>query len=201
MVAIVRTEWSGTSGGPGVTQMALLGAAGGEWNPAGTQAAVNAVRTFWDSNKANLPDELKLTVSPIIDVYDTVTGDLTASYVAGTAPLTVTGTGTTGYAGGVGLKITWNTGQIRNGRRVRGSTFIVPIISSLFSTTGTVTPTVQTTITGTATTLINSLNAGSTPLGVWSRPFNGVNPRVGFATEVKQGICSTKSAILRGRRD
>jgi hypothetical protein len=201
MVAIVRTEWSGTSGGPGLTQMALLGAAGGEWNPSATQAAVNAVRAFWDGQKANLPDELKLNVLPVIDVYDTVSGDLTASYVAGTVPVTVQGTGAGGYAGGVGVKLTWNTGQIRNGRRVRGSTFIVPIISGLFSTTGTVTGAVQTTISTAGQSLISALNAAGTPLAVWSRPFNGPNPRVGFATEVIQGVCSSKSAILRGRRD
>jgi len=201
VVAIVRTEWSGTSGGPGLTQMALLGAAGGEWNPSGTQSAVNAVRAFWESIKGNLPDELKLTVSPVIDVYDRVSGDLTASYVAGTAPLTVVGTSTVGYAGGAGLKVTWNTGQIRNGRRVRGATFIVPVANSCFSPTGTIQQATQTSITAAATTLLSSLGAGSTPMGVWSRPFNGDNPRAGFATEVTQGLCSTKTAILRGRRD
>lgn len=201
MVAIVRTEWSGTSGGPGLTQMALLGAAGGEWNPSGAQAAVNAVRAFWDSQKANLPDELRLTVSSTIDVYDRVTGDLTASYVAGTAPLVVAGTSAGGYAGGAGLKVTWNTGQIRNGRRVRGSTFIVPIAATSFTATGTVAPTTMAQVNLSATNLIAALNAASTPLAVWSRPFNGVNARVGFATEVVQGVCSSKSAILRGRRD
>jgi hypothetical protein len=159
------------------------------------------VRTFWDSQKGILPDELKLTVSPIIDVYDRVTGDLTASYVAGTAPLVVAGTSATGYAGGAGVKVTWNTGQIRNGRRVRGSTFIVPTSSSIFGPTGTVVAGNMTSINASATALISTLNAAATPLAVWSRPFNGDNARVGFATEVIQGLCSSKSAILRGRRD
>lgn len=201
MVAIVRTEWAGTSGGPGLTQFAVLGAAGGIWNPSGTQSAVNAVRTFWDSLKANLPDEVKLTVSPVIDDYDTVTGDLMGSYVAGTAPLVVAGTSSSGYAGGAGGKMIWNTGQIRNGKRVKGSTFIVPLSLGVFSTTGSVGTTFVSLANTSAASLLSQLAAGGTSLAVWSRPGTPEKPRAGFATEVLTGSLSNKSAILRGRRD
>lgn len=201
MVAIVRTSWSGTSGGPGLTQFAVLGAAGGIWNPSGTQAAVNAVRTFWDALKSNLPDELKLDVSPVIDDYDTVTGDLVGSYVAGTAPLQVAGTSAGSYVGGAGAKVTWNTGQIRNGKRVKGSTYLVPISNGVFGATGTVGPTAVTTINLAASNLLSQLAAGGTSMAVWSRPGPPARPRAGFATEVLTGTCNLKSAILRGRRD
>lgn len=201
MVAIVRTEWSGTSGGPGLTQFALLGAAGGDWNPSGAQSAVNAVRTFWGALTGYLPDELKLNVLPVIDVYDTITGELIASHVAATVPAQVAGISTGGYAGGAGVKVNWQTGQIRNGRRVRGSTFIVPIASGTFGTTGQVLPAAQTAINSAATTLISQLNGAGSPLGVWSRPRVIPTPRGGYATEVITGTTSNKSAILRGRRD
>lgn len=200
-VGIVRTEWSGTSGGPGLTQIAVIGAAGGDWNPTGTQSAVNAVRAFWDAIKGNMPDELRLQVSPIIDVYDRVTGDLVDSYVAGTSPGVVAGTSTAGYAGGAGFKVTWNTGQIRNGRRVRGSTFVVPAAATVFATTGQVGATTSTQANTAAAALLSQLSAGGTPMAIWSRPKIGVNARAGFATEVIAGVCSAKSAILRGRRD
>lgn len=200
-VAIVRTEWSGTSGGPGLTQMAILGAAGGDWNPSGAQNAVNAVRSFWDSLKSFLPDEVKLQVMPIVDVYDRVTGDLVDSNVAATAPLSVQGTATGGYAGGAGLKVSWNTNQIRQGRRVRGSTFIVPVANTAFSLTGNIAAGAQTTVTTSAQALIAALNSGATPLGVWSRPGPPSKPRAGFATEVLTGTCSSKTALMRGRRD
>lgn len=201
MVAIVRTAWSGTSGGPGLTQFAVLGAAGGIWNPSGTQSAVNAVRTFWDSIKALLPDELKLDISPVIDDYDTVTGDLVGSYVAGTAPVQVIGTSAQSYVGGAGAKITWNTGQIRNGKRVKGSTFLVPIASTVFGPTGTVSVASITTVNTAANTMLSQLAAGGTSLAVWSRPGPPSKPRAGFATEVLTGSVNNKSAILRGRRD
>lgn len=201
IIGIVRTEWSGTSGGPGLSQMAVMGAAGGDWNPSGAQTAVNAVRAFWQAHAADLPDELRLTVSPVVDTYDRVTGDLFSSTVAGTAPAVVVGTSTAGYAGGAGLKVTWNTNQIRNGRRVRGSTFIVPISAAVFTAVGTI-GTVRINGTNTAAaTLISQLNAGGTPLAVWSRPRTGINARAGYATEVVTGSSSTKTAILRGRRD
>lgn len=201
MVALVRTEWSGTSGGPGLSQMAILGAAGGIWNPDGTQGAVNAVRTFWDSLKSYLPDELRLTVSPVVDDYDEITGQLRASFVAGAAPNVVAGTSATGYAGGAGLKVTWNTGQIRNGRRVRGSTFIVPIANTVFTSNGTIGTAQMTSINTAAATMLAQLTAAGTSMAVWSRPVTSPVPRGGSVHEVLTGSCSSKTAILRGRRD
>lgn len=201
MVAIVRTMWDGTSGGPGLTQFALLGAAGGGWNPGGTQGAVSAVRTFWDSIKALLPDELRLTVSPVIDEYNELTGELTNSYVAGTTPTVVAGTSATSYAAGAGAKITWNTNQIRNGRRVRGSTFIVPLAAANYTITGTISTTAIASLNNSAGNMLTGLGANSTPMAVWSRPIVGPNARAGFNTEVATGTCGSKTAILRGRRD
>jgi hypothetical protein len=201
LIAIIRSEWSGTSGGPGLSQMAVMGAAGGDWNPNGAQAAVNAVRAFWNARAGDLPDEVRIQVSPVVDTYERETGVLVSSSTAATVPAIVAGTNTLGYAGGAGLKITWNTNQIRNGRRVRGSTFVVPISAGVFSAVGTVGGTTASGFNAAAATLISSLNAGGTPLAVWSRPRTGIDARAGFATEVIQGTCSSKSAILRGRRD
>lgn len=201
MVAILRTEWSGTSGGPGVTQIALLGAAGGIWNPTGAQAAVNAMRAFWFSQVAMLPNELTLTVSPVIDDYDVVTGDLVGSYTAATPPAPVAGGSAGNYAAGAGYKVTWNTGQIRNGRRVRGSTFVVPAASGVYDANGRISTATINSVNGYAATLISALASAETSMGVWSRPWETPNPRTGFATQVVSGACSTKTAILRGRRD
>ena len=47
------------------------------------------------------------------------------------------GSGQGGFAAGVGARVVWETGAVRNGRRVRGSTFVVPIWSSAYETNGT----------------------------------------------------------------
>lgn len=204
MVALVRTAWSGTSGGPGVTQIALLGAAGGTWNPGGEQAAVNAMRAFWDSIKTILPNELTLTVSPVVDWYDRETGELQGSNVAPTAPAVVIGTGTGSYAGGAGLKVAWETGQVRDGRRVRGASYIVPCDIVAFNNLGQTATGVRTTVNTAAAALITAFTSGGSSMAVWSRPRDAsatLPARAGAAYQVTQGICSSKSAILRGRRD
>lgn len=179
----------------------MLGAAGGDWNPTGAQTAVNAVRAFWSSVAALLPDEVRIQVNPVVDTYERTTGELFSSHVAATAPLVVAGTATGSYAGGAGAKITWNTSQVRNGRRVRGSTFIVPIAATAYTANGTIGATQQTSMNNAASALISTLSQGGTPLAVWSRPRELPEPRVGFATEVLTGSAGTKTAILRGRRD
>lgn len=204
MVALVRTAWSGTSGGPGVTQIALLGASGGIWNPGGEQTAVNAMRAFWDSIKALFPDELVLTVSPVVDYYNTQTGVLLGSNIAATPPTSVGGTSGAAYAGGAGFKVAWETGQIRDGRRVRGATYVVPAASTIFSGTGTVGSASRTTVNTAAATFISAITAGTMSVGVWSRPREAtetLEERAGAAYQASSGVCSTKSAILRGRRD
>lgn len=201
MVALVRTEWSGTSGGPGLTQLAVLGAAGGIWNPGGTQGAVDSVRAFWDSLKGLLPNELSLQVSPVIDDYDTNTGELVGSFVAATTPTQVLGTSATNYAAGAGFKVTWNTGSIRDGRRVRGSTFVVPAASGVYDTSGLITSAAKTTVNTAAAALILALDTADTSLAVWSRPRELPTVRTGLAYDVETGSCSSKTAILRGRRD
>lgn len=204
MVALVRTTWSGTSGGPGITQMAVLGAAGGIWNPGGEQAAVNAVRSFWDGIKSYLPNELTLTVSPVVDWYDRATGELMGSNIAATAPGTVTGTGVGSYAGGAGIKVTWETGQVRDGRRVRGATYVVPCDVAAFTNTGTVGTSAKASVNTAAAALITAFSTASLSMGVWSRPREAsatLTARDGAAFQVTAGVCSSKSAILRGRRD
>jgi len=201
IVGIVRSEWSGTTGGPGLTQFAVQGAAGGDWNPTGAQTAVNAVRAFWAALASNFPDEIRIQVNPVVDTYNAVNGELFSSHVAGTAPAVVAGTSTAGYAGGAGCKVTWNTSQIRNGRRIRGATFLVPMSAAVFTANGTVGGVAISTINTAASNMISALAAGATPMAVWSRPRIVPEPRDGFSTEVLTGSAGTKSAILRGRRD
>lgn len=201
MVAIVRTEWDGTSGGPGLTQLAFLG--NGEFTAANAQAAVNAVRKFWDSLKTYLPDELRLNVMPTVDIYNEANAELTGSVVAPVVPLQVAGTSASGYAGGAGFKLNWNTGIIRNGRRVRGATFVVPASLTCFNSTGTIINTTVNAVNIAANTLMADVTAGGTALLVWSRPLvkDDVIIRGGATAGVISGTCGPKSAIMRGRRD
>jgi hypothetical protein len=184
--------------------MAVLGAAGGEWNPSGAQTAVNAVRKFWNSCAAQLPDEIRIQVDPVVDTYVQEDAELFSSNTAASTPGVVAGTSAAGYGGGMGVKITWNTNQVRFGRRVKGSTFIVPCAGGVWTAAGTIGTVAAQTFNTAAADLITDLTAGGTSLAVWSRPREAtetLEARAGFATQVASGNVGMKSAILRGRRD
>jgi hypothetical protein len=65
----------------------------------------------------------------------------------------------------VGTRVSWQTNSIHNGRRVRGSTFIVPIASQFYTDQGLISP---------ANLAVLDLAAGelrqNTNIGVFSRP-------------------------------
>jgi len=198
-IAIVRTEWSGTSGGPGLTQMCIDAFI--PITTAQAQAWVDAVRAFWLAQAALLPNELTLTVSPAVDFYVTETGELDGTTIAATAPAAVLGSSAATYSGGAGYKVTWETNQVKNGRRVRGNTYVVPAAGGVFTATGTVSSAAQTTVNNAAATLIAAIEEPAVNLSVWSRPKEIPVVRAGDSTPVVIGQCSTKSAILRSRRD
>lgn len=200
-VGIVRTEWAGTTGGPGLTQLAIAEGAGGFWTATQAQNAVDAVHDFWEDLIAYLPNEISLTIDPVVDLYDETTAELVASEVAPVAPGVVTGINTSAYAMASGLKINWNTGVIRFGRRVKGSTFIVPAGSSVYTNTGTVDSVVATAFNTAANLLRTTLIGDSLKLVVWSRPKELPVARPGAISDIISGATSPKGAILRGRRD
>lgn len=202
VVALVRTSWLGTSGGPGLTQLAIEGITDPHtWDAAAAQIAVDAVRTFWDSIKANMPNELTFTVSPVVDVYNIISGDLVGSYSAATPPTSVLGTDTGVYSMASGAKINLNTGVIRFGRRVRGAIYLVPMASLQTTNTGTVASTARTTFNNAVNTMRGTLVAANKQLVVYSRPRVLPTPRDGATSPVTGAETSEKTAVLRGRRD
>lgn len=206
MVHIVRTNWSGTSGGPGLTQLAIdtTDPSFGALSGAQAQAACDAVRSFWNAIAAHLPNEITLTVSPVVDYYLNHNGQLTGSATATTSPSNVVGTNAGNYSMATGPKINLNTGVIRNGRRVRGAIYVVPGANSTYGAAGMMDSTARTTFNTAGNNLRTALNSAGLKLQVWSRPIpegkpNG--PRDGVASDVSGVETNEKLAILRGRRD
>lgn len=205
VTALVRTNWAGTTGGPGLTQLAIEAITDPHtWDATAAQQAVDAVRAMWSTVSAVLPDNIKLDVSPVVDVYTAATGVLVGSYTAGTVPAQVVGGNASTFMMAAGMKVNLNTGQIRNGRRVRGSVFLVPAAGSSFSADGLVTSTNRNLVNGAFNTLRTTLATNNKQLTVWSRPIPEgklYGPRDGVTTAVTGVETSEKGAILRGRRD
>lgn len=203
-VSVIRTAWAGTSGGPGLTQLFITEASGFFLTPTSAQTAVDAVRTFWNAIAATLPNELVLTVSPVIDSYNQLNGDLIGSTSAATPPASVAGTDTGAYSMPSGMKVNLNTGVIRFGRRVRGSIFIVPAANAVLTTNGAVASASRTTVNNAASTMRTTLNTAGLPLVVFSRPKLATATqaaRDGAFSLVSALETNEKVAVLRGRRD
>ena len=204
-VGLVRTAWSGTSGGPGVTQLFVTnGNAFGSLTAAEAQSAVNAVRTFWFGLASFLPNEIVLLVSPVVDQYDVANGELVGSVSAATAPVSVVGTSQAVYSMPAGFKLNLNTGTVRNGRRVRGGIFVVPASSGAFSDGGLVSSATRTAANTAGAKLLSDLATAGLQLVVYSRPLDAdqpKGPRNGAVAAVTAVETNEKGAILRGRRD
>lgn len=203
--AKVKTEWSGTSGGPGVTQMAFQGITDPHsWDSAAAQRVVDAVRKMWVACATGMPDNIQLKVNPTVDVFTAADGELVGSYTAATTPAVVMGSDTGPFAMASGIRVRLNTGQILNGRRVKGAVFIVPVGFGCFDTNGTVVAGTRTIVNNAFNQINTDLLASNEQLAVWSRPIpegKPHGPRAGALTAVTNCDASTKGAILKGRRD
>lgn len=197
-VGCVRTEWIGSTGGPGLSQTWFQLIAPAFWDSTTAQGAVNAVRGLFAGTASFMPDDITTTTSPAVDLYNETTDTLIGTVVAGTAPLPVVGTNIGTFSAAAGYKLNFNTGVIRNGRRVRGSMFMVPAGSSVFNTSGTVASTARTTILTAVATFRTAVATANLEQVVYSRPTPAL---IGAASPVDNIDVGTKSAILRGRRD
>lgn len=152
-----------------------------------------AAVTFFTALAALIPASTGVTVPSSGDVLDESTGELTGGWTAsGGAQVSMTGTGN--FAAGAGARIVWGTGGVFLGRRVKGSTFLVPLVVSQYDIVGS--------IAGAAITTINNacaafVAATSPDFKIWSRPHPGGQ----FATnQVTSGTCPDKVSTLRSRR-
>lgn len=154
--------------------------------PAATVTWLNAI-------KANLPPSLTLTVPGGGDTLDAATGALNGSWSDGGGG-TVTGTGVGGFAIGVGARIVWGTSGIVGGRRVRGTTFLVPLMGGTFDSSGRMQPA---TVTSLNTPTQAFLTAMGSNLLIWSRPKGA---RAGTTHPVTSATVKTNPSTLRSRR-
>lgn len=148
--------------------------------------------TFYDAVKDRFPNALTWTIPNTGDVIDADTGELAGVWTDGSA------TGGSGLAtnqcpAGVGLRVVWNTLGTTNGRRVRGSTFYVPLDATMYGTDGTLSASISQWQTAAAALVTNSSNG----MLIWTRP------RANAAGGVNSVISATvpdKVTTLRSRR-
>jgi hypothetical protein len=191
VASIIRQTavWTGAPGLPGYTQ--LYHEASGD--PA-TQAqeAHNAVRGMFNEIVTLIPADITVTVSPVYQVLDEVTGEVTGEETVGTPSAAVAGGYVGNWAGQVGVLVEWTTGTYVNGHSLRGRTYLVPL-GNVSDDDGTLPAGTITTV-GAGAAWISSSGA---QFGVWHRP---VNDAGGHLVSISGYVVRDHAAILRSRR-
>lgn len=159
----------------------------------GTQQLVVAINELFSAVEPLLPSGCTVTVPSGGDLIDEATGDLTGTWGTSTSTQHV-GTGTDVWAAGVGARVVWETGTVRNGRRVRGSTFIVPLTSIAYANDGTLGINGLGFLQDGVTAFMTQVADGGR---VWSRP---TPTSAGASVPITAGRVPDKVSWLRSRR-
>jgi len=193
MVDIYRynVAWLIPGAGPSVSVFHLFGGA----STGALQTSVNGLRSAFDAIKTYIPDEVTVTFPPEVSVLDVTSGQLVDA-VDLTPPGAVIGTHGTSWSAGSGVRVVWGTGRVRNGRKVRGSTYLVPLGQPAFNNSGQVAAGARTAIAAAFETWRAATQSGARPL-VYSRPKTGMP---GDTSAVSSVSVSAVAATLRGRK-
>lgn len=180
----IPVEWVGASGLPGVSVFYSI--------PSATTALADLV-AFFDAIKALFPSSLSWTVPDSGDTIEDTTGELTGSWTgAGGAVVDAAG-GTGPYAAGTGAYVQWGTNAIVGGRRLKGRTFLCPLVTSVYENNGTIASTPLSTMLAAAQTL-----AGQASISIWHRP--GSVLAGGESASVVNATVRDQVTSLRSRR-
>lgn len=182
----IPVSWGSWPGAPGVSTFYSFGG--------NLDNDTAAIRAFFNSLVAQIPSGITLSVPGVGDVIDDNDGKITGAWNATAAPAIVTGTGSGVYAGNAGGVVHWLTAGVANGHRIRGRTFIVPLISTAFDSGGSLSTTALSALRNAATAMIA---AGAGDFRVWHRPVGGTG---GSAAAVLTSSVPDLAITLRSRR-
>lgn len=153
----------------------------------------NGLTTFFNAIKALLAASITITVPQNGQTYDDVTGQLLGSW-GGPAQTPVVGTASGAQQSASGASVEWITGVILRRHLLVGRTFLVPLASSAFNSSGVLSPSSVTTIAGAAAGLASLQSAR-----IWSRP-SVANNHIGGSGVIVSASVRNINAILRSRR-
>lgn len=189
----VKARWTGFSGAPGLSVFHFNDSA--DTTTYTPDNAVLAVRTFFFGMANLLPTVVTIDVDNNVEVIDPPSGQMTDIISAQDQP-NVVGAAAATYSAPSGAVVHWTTSGVRNGRRVRGKTFLVPLVTSVYQNDGTLATAHMATIAGQAQALIDN---EATALVTYSRPVEG--GQLGQQYLVTGQRVPDMAAVLRSRRD
>ena len=164
------------------------------------------LHAFWSTVKSLFPLPVKMNIEPTGDIIESTTGVITGTWV-GLQTAQMSGEADGKYSAPSGAVVTWVTGTVLDGRKVRGRTFLVPILSTNFDTGGSLEAATIAQIGSAASGLVTA-EAGN--FVIWHRPraaaaaINGrpaVTARAGGHALVTGVKVPDLAVVLRSRRD
>lgn len=209
-IARVKLRWTGFLGGPGYSIFHFRDfgrGPDGAWQDADASQAADHIDAWADGVRTVVAESVRLKVESDVEMIDEASGELINVLRAGVRPEHKNNAaGTGGYSGAAGAVVNWKTGGVRNGRRVRGRTFIVPCYGPAFGNDGTLADGTRLQLEASSANLING--AEVLDLGVYARPTVTRNPD-GSKTKNNDGVwhkvtsatVPDLAAVLRSRRD
>lgn len=194
----VKVRWQGFTGSPGWSNFYFDGQGDSFLAPEDAPIVAGRVSTFLTNIKGMFPNTVQWKIQSDVEAISAATGELLNVHAITDIPVITGSGGTAGYSAASGFVVTWRTAGVRNGRRVRGRTFLVPAASISYGTDGTIESVTLGTLTTQATTLAGI--GGTSPLQVWSRPSTpGASDGTNF--DVSSVSVPDLAAVLRSRRD
>jgi hypothetical protein len=186
-----RAIWSGISGTPGYSTFYSTGAA----NPA-------ALRTFFAAIQNLIPSPCAIQVlgqgETIDDSNDQITGTWSTA-----APTSVACAGAA-YAAPCGALVTWISSTVRRRKILKGRTFIVPLVSTSYTTSGNIVAASVTTLQNAATALVTAYAGTMVVYGRQILNYSTKPPTLvaaGVSAPVTGALVQSRVVTLRTRRD
>jgi hypothetical protein len=197
----IRCDWTGFVGSPGISTFYATSAA----------TLVPQIRTMFNAITGFLNTDVHIQVENAGDELDATTGALVGAWST-SAVGSVTGTATGGYSAVSGALMQWGTPVVLGGRRLKGHTFLVPLATGGYDTSGQI---LSTTVSGITTAQMALVTAASGNFLLWQRPRTAspswtdrtgrvhpaITARGGGYGAVDTASCRAVVTELRSRRD
>lgn len=197
-MAKVTINWTGFPGGPGYSNLYFSDLTGtGAVDQTMVDTAVARVETWLAYWRNRLPIAVTTGVDPTVEAVESSTGALQGFWTASVAA-PAPGLGVASFSAPSGACVSWYTSTVRNGRRMRGRTFIVPLDTASYEGDGTLIPIIVS-----STPAVNNalmVTGTAADFGIWARPTTkgGTDGQWALVTAARM---QDKPAMLTSRRD
>lgn len=196
-IARVTLNWTGGIGLPGFTVLHFRNSTPGVLSQAVVDNAVSKVDAMITAIKPEVPSGVTLATNGTVLEIDDTNGQLTAFWT-GTPAAGQAGTGASTYSAPSGAVINWKTSAVRNGRLLRGRSFLVPLDTGAFDAQGNIASASLTVLQNAAAAVRAA--SGDARLVIFGRP-TAPGATDGVSAEVTSSNVPDLAAILTSRRD